>query len=806
MLELELLHFGCYYNKTNFTFPDLGLVLLEGVSGAGKSTILRAINFALFGDKRTSLISFNEKSCTVIMKYDGFEITRSKGPNKLLVLHDEEKYDGDSAQEIINQHFGIYFTITSYITQDKEESFFHLSSTARMSFLEKIAIGGIDVTNLKKKCSEKIKERKKKLNERVGELKIVKEEYEKLSKPEEVEFPLGGKYSEVKLKNEEIKRKNNNTKLVKARKELVTLQTQQSQYKIRKQKHDQLQSQITVLEDELKTINKELSCINQKHSIDIIQKRLEYLRINTQLIQLQTAYKNDLQQYKGLCVIEISQFQDTLDELNKIPIIENKITELKSLVTKKQKLIKIDERIKEVEEEIEEYSNIETYSQEIHKLEEKQQALQHEKSLIKERHVRHKCPNCSIFLKFNNSSLELASKETQESLRSEKEIENELKEIKKEILDYITSKHDLEQLRSEHDNLLKQRSNYKDFDLEIDYEKQLDEHNKQIIEQNDRQKHILNLKRKIDNEEYSTTIQALKRKLETRQETISKLEKELKINDVECNLEEKDDIEALNKLLTDCHLTKQKLDILNKQKLTTEEKLKKIQISFNEIKITEEIDYEDKLEDIRINIEEYEKQEKLFIEKRELIDKYLEYKKILDNFEKWEKKFEDAIYLEQKARESLVIAEIVLRKIKETESASTLSVIDNINTHLQYYLDKFFIDPIKVDICAFQETKSGEQKPCINIKVGYKGCECDIESLSGGERSRVELAICLSINNLIGGKLLLLDEVFASLNAESINEIVEVLKTEAHENNKLVICIAHQAIEGEYDHVVSLDN
>ena len=806
MLELELFHFGCYYNKTNFSFPGIGLVLLEGVSGAGKSTILRSINFALFGDKKTSLISFNEKSCYVTMKYDGFEITRCKGPNKLVVVHDDEKYDGDSAQEIINDHFGKDFTITSYITQDKEESFFHLSSTSRMSFLEKIAIGGIDVTNLKKKCSEKIKDRKKKLSERVGELKIVKEEYEKLTKPEEVAFPLGGKYSDIKIKNEEIKRKNNNTKLVKARKELVSLQTQQSQYKIKKQKHDQLQSQITVLEEELKVINKDLSNIGQQYSIDIIQKRLEYLKINSQLIQLQTAYKNDLHQYKGLCVIELAQLQDSLDELNKIPIVENKTTELKTLVVKKQKLIKIEERIKEIKEEIDEYSSIDTYTQEITKLEEQLQKLQCEKTLVKERHITHKCPNCSIFLKFNNSSLELASKEIRENLRTEKEIDSEIKANKKETLEYITAKHDLEQLQQEHETLLKQKASYKDFDLQIDYEKQLDDHNNQIIEQNERQKSISNLKRKINNQEYSSTIQALKRKLDTRQETISKLEKELKINDVECSLEEKDDADALNKLLTECHLTKQKLDILTKQKLTTEEKVNKLQNSFNEIKITEEIDYEDKIEDIRINIDEYEKQEKLFIEKREQLDKYLEYKKILDNFEKWEKKNEDAIYLEQKARESLVVAEIVLRKIKETESASTLSVIDNINTHLQYYLDKFFTDPIKVDICAFQETKSGEQKPCINIKVGYKGCECDIESLSGGERSRVELAICLSINNLIGGKMLLLDEVFASLNAESINEIVEVLKSEAHENNKLVICIAHQAIEGEYDHVVSLDN
>ena len=47
-MNLKLKNFRCYESAT-FTFDDDGLSLLYGKSGKGKSSILMAINFALFG-------------------------------------------------------------------------------------------------------------------------------------------------------------------------------------------------------------------------------------------------------------------------------------------------------------------------------------------------------------------------------------------------------------------------------------------------------------------------------------------------------------------------------------------------------------------------------------------------------------------------------------------------------------------------------------------------------------------------------------------------------------------------------------
>jgi ABC-type Mn2+/Zn2+ transport system ATPase subunit len=111
---------------------------------------------------------------------------------------------------------------------------------------------------------------------------------------------------------------------------------------------------------------------------------------------------------------------------------------------------------------------------------------------------------------------------------------------------------------------------------------------------------------------------------------------------------------------------------------------------------------------------------------------------------------------------------------------------------------------MSVEITPFKETKEGENLN-VNIRVFYKGCACKkVDELSGGEQARLELAICLAINSLGSGTLLLLDECFSSLDSETTDDIVELLKTHARESGKLIIVIAHQVSEGSFDHVTTL--
>jgi len=79
---------------------------------------------------------------------------------------------------------------------------------------------------------------------------------------------------------------------------------------------------------------------------------------------------------------------------------------------------------------------------------------------------------------------------------------------------------------------------------------------------------------------------------------------------------------------------------------------------------------------------------------------------------------------------------ILKNKVLETQSISISNLIDNINSHAQIFLDKFFTDnPISVKIVSFKESKTGD-KPCINLEIDYRGIEHDLTMLRGRDESR----------------------------------------------------------------------
>jgi DNA repair exonuclease SbcCD ATPase subunit len=108
---LILTNFRCYSYK-KIELPDEGIILLYGTSGKGKTSILKAINYALFG-KETRCVKHNEKKCSVEFTFKDLHIYRTNKPCSYLKVQikdkDEEKiYEGDAAQDIIFKIYGKY--------------------------------------------------------------------------------------------------------------------------------------------------------------------------------------------------------------------------------------------------------------------------------------------------------------------------------------------------------------------------------------------------------------------------------------------------------------------------------------------------------------------------------------------------------------------------------------------------------------------------------------------------------------------------------------------------------------------------
>ena len=114
-MYVKLKNFRCYETAT-FNFDDNGLFLLYGNSGKGKSSILMAINFCLFGIG-TKIIRRGETSCSVEMQFGDLKIVRTKRPNRVVV---NDIYEDDVDQNIINEKFGVTFNLASGFTTTNE--------------------------------------------------------------------------------------------------------------------------------------------------------------------------------------------------------------------------------------------------------------------------------------------------------------------------------------------------------------------------------------------------------------------------------------------------------------------------------------------------------------------------------------------------------------------------------------------------------------------------------------------------------------------------------------------------------------
>lgn len=804
-MEITLENIRCH-EKATFTFPEKGLVLLQGLSGQGKSTILDGVAFALFGSSKKNLVTYGQKKCKVTMKYKSWTITRTKSPNRLTFIDgdsqgssDEVIYEDDGAQEIINEKFGKFFTITSYVTQLNKDSFLYLSPADKMSFLEQLAFGDIDITDLKNKCKTKVKDRKERLAQKNGFLQATITECSLINEPEEVPFPLTGNFSAKKVEKQKEKRIENRQNLEGATNKLIDMNKKLAEQTLNRQKYDRISEQIDQTTQERKRLEEELSTIKIT-PINEIEEHIEYLKANKDLTVLKNTLSVENQNYQAFSVIELQQLKDSVDELQKFPAIDNNISALEILLKNKKDYVDYTSSIKSIKNELNELDDIQNYDEAIADLRKQEQDLLHKKLKLKDRKIIHRCPKCTACLRIGSSGLELADEVMDDIKLDTKDIEKELSTVRSDIDDYLSSKQQVIKL-SERLTLLENKiSSLQPVDMSRNYEQELSEHKQELFQQQERLKKITLLEQKINNKEFSGTVQALKRKIQNLEAEIKG--KELLINKYSSTSISETDIDKLQSTVYDSKLKLQKQKMLSHTLNSLIEKINTLTRELSLIPIDDE-NYALLLEGVQQEISTMKKKEIKYSRVEKELELYLEYRAKKKEYDKWQDKLNVAKEIEKNARDSLAVAEKLLRKIQETESASVIGIIDTINHHMSHYLEKFFIDPIEVEIRSFKET-SKDTKPSINIYVGYKGMETEVNCLSGGERARIEVAICLALNAMVGSNMILLDESLGPLDQGTIEIILDVLKQEAQEEDKLIITVLHQAVEGIFDQVISL--
>lgn len=172
-MEIELINFRCYEKRT-FYIP-FGVNLIDGPSGKGKSTLLQAIKYALYGNVK-QVCSYGQKKTTVKLSYEGLHITRTNIPSRIVVTVNHHTYEDDAAQEIVYKRFGNQFDITSYMVQKGSNQFFTLSGSDKLILLEELALHGEDnIQTTKNSIQQELKQVRDKLKDTQSQLLLLQQ-------------------------------------------------------------------------------------------------------------------------------------------------------------------------------------------------------------------------------------------------------------------------------------------------------------------------------------------------------------------------------------------------------------------------------------------------------------------------------------------------------------------------------------------------------------------------------------------------------------------------------------------------------
>ena len=813
-MRIQIENFRCYENKT-FDFGDDGQVLLTGPSGEGKTTILMAISFALFGNGR-KVVTQGKTSCRVALEFEDMKIVRTKSPNRL-VLNDA--LEDAAAQEVINRRFGTNFDVTGYVEQFGIKSFILMSPSDKLEFLEKHAFEGTDLGEIKKRNRIHIAKCKEDLTVAATELRMAGQALSEMTVPTKVEFPLAHKGSRnTAISNEQIKRKNCATRTRKAERKKSALEKEVHDIQILGAKLAGIQENSDYITSKITETNNKIDELTQKfqgaEQVTANERRLERLLARRELTALETHHDENVSRLEEMRLDEKKTLTDEIQEYEKELWQEHGPKQVGYDITDLETCLEDLEKIAALKESRAQNS-VDPVKHEKHKeeLTESESSLATAKTKLDKAELQkqlYSCPTCSAKLRFSDNSLVLSGESDIEieidvdTISDEiQALESVVRKLRKlipieeqKIAQDAKDKKTLESISSVYDEVPK----ISDVKEDLAYLRRYKQ------EQRDLEKKLEEARAKLKREVYSVSLNNFETSVA---EAALRIEEMSSIADgFDGALDEeavREEIATqkgyMSALDTANHEHKQLMDELNIRAHASwqaqDDHVKVYGVVRDETSLACEVEVlAEAVEAERISGESHDSNLKR-------IDEWQLYEQAYANYEREAARVEEYKIKEREAKNRYAAATGLRERISKAEAVSMANIVDSINTHARIYTDAFFPDnPICIQLQAFKENKKKEVKPSINLAIDYKGLECDMTMLSGGEQSRVVLAYALALAEMFSTPLMLLDECTSSLDQELTSVVFDAIRTNF--NGRMTLIIAHQIIQGTFDKVIQL--
>jgi len=778
-MKIRLQNIKCYIDNT-FDFGETGLALLSGHSGKGKSSIIQGIHFALFG-VGNKIISFGKTTCKVELEFDGIKIERSKNPCKLVV---NDVYEDEAGQNIIDNKFGITFDVTGYIPQNAIKSFILMSAQDKLAFIEKFAFDDVKLLEMKTKCKELSTTRHAELLECTSKLETSMEMLDDFREPEMIDFPL-------RVENEEYEEE-----ISKEKKRLAKLERDiPIQVDLNKRSVDQL-NDLKILNANLTNNQKYIEEIKSSFSVSVNEKEYvgdeilsDYIDHLSRLIQereinaLKDQYKVDKISLDKMIENELEQYSRELNDVSAELWLLHSKEEVTETINSNRNVLKDVERIETLISKLKQYN---------------QDTVQNDlKDLIDQRASVgiHKCPSCKVSLRLLND--QLVQDKTSSSSDKKCDIVSLEKQIKQLtlVVQMIT---EIREIRNSYeDNSL---PSIEEINSDLDYLRDYE------FNQLANEKRKLELETKIAKKQLSPSCASFKAKVD---EMYHKINQSNATQIPKFETVDEDELRSLINIQQNLkrqikEQTEKQNEIDNKiRRYESENKslIEKHQRSYVDIKTVYDLELE--ISNTNILIDDLKNKLSKHEDNLKRIEQWRRAREDMKWYSNWEQKVDELHKEETELRNQCGALATLRESILEAESMVMINIVDSINTHAKVYLDDFFEDdPITVTLQAFKQTKK-ISKAQLNLDIEYKGMECDLQMLSGGEMSRIVLAYTLALAEMFNTPLLMLDECTASLDQETANHVFDSIKE--HFNGKLTIIVAHQVVTGIFDRSIVID-
>lgn len=789
-IYIKLVNFKCFLEREITLYE--GLNFFVGDSGKGKTTVNKAIYFALYGGRKFKNIQNREhkdKPTMVLIHYDSatykWRVTRTRPSESVTVeITDANGYfifKDAAAQDWINKQFGVenIWLSSSYIGVTKPHFLINGSNSDKMELLQRIAYGDSSPQNQPETYLSAVRvaisyynEKFKQLNESIKINEGIKQSYQ-TKNPLLVTYPYISEEETnqlISIKDKKLLEMETLRKIytsLETKKQIIyqldnlpiyqiTLEKIREKIKLHEtqRRKKNLEMMLTDFDQRVLTIDQ-----NLLNNDDFLYRRYiqEGWDTKTDLEKFLKDIKDRLQLYKAQEKLEIRNKEIT--ESNK------KRADLNISLTKAYKKQQSDYDI--IMEEIEAYNKRKT------RIEEMERELRHEiyiklsddddmsaqfvpgyKVMLSMGLDELVCPNCTHGLIYKGNKLELGT------------ITNNCEDTKKKYSEKLALS-------------------------TLEYSKRLkrDEYNKEITEFN----RIIPRKKPdvpeepvlVEMEELIPVKVIIKPTLEIFDlptYSFEEYQKLRKSNSLKESYLEYLSIETVE--------LKENLDDL----LKLESQIKKTnddKVRYETILATlpgDDPEIQDKINTLNSSIIEITAKINLAIDMKEI-------KRIEALIEQMTKELNSTV-------ENLGHFNYYYAQTEELGMISLEKRINDINAPLKEILDTLFDEPISVKISPFKELKNGSTKLQVNLVVEHRNAMIEDydDECSTGQIGRISIALLLAFARNNNNPFIILDEVLSSVEPNRQLDILEMLPT--YSTGKFIINICHGVAEGSAKNVV----